>query len=592
MDLIKAVRVRPEKTEIYERLGALGDYKLMLFKETKKKYKVGWFPVKGGEPNGVLTTTEYKKSGIYEDLTEEDFLIEGLNLLSKMNKKTYEIVQDPWEYQPPLKRIYNSDPYYLNNGAKVFINWFIGDRFDAGDKRTWVAVVPSDIWSGDRGEELEIIPYQSYPDIRTMNNGLFKTVEIHAPVNELPPFGYEGDDTVLLIDYETNSFVKKPENDTNNSSVYELTYSGEMYNVDILKAVIERWKLEVPNYDLKPCAKQYQPCYELEYKSPLVKKDLPDTKEDNVVPVTETTPEVIKEKLSILLPSDLKLKVKQDIPSLRVYIGEIPPNATPPLEGFDAGDEFDDLSLLGEQYTESLFEGNEETVNEITDEPMPETYVEESERATQDNSPVGNANLSSLVFKSKNGLYYIKDPGNGLAGPRLKKILSDLESYLNDNGYKGATIKSNGVMRDLVASTYPSNPARAVASLHGAGLAIDVKFNIPGKIWNSISDNKNLASDSKLNKLIYTWVQSQGDLTWGGQWGGSKPGEGIVKGWGITEYHHFEIKAGNINKYWEPYKDNLYQIGFDYKKLGIKVGKGSELERFNKAILAGVGVNA
>lgn len=383
MDLIKAVRVRPENTKIYERLGGLGDYKLMLFKETKKKYKVGWFPVKGGEPSGVLTTTEYKKSGIYENLTEEDFLIEGLNLLSKMNKRTYEIVQDPWEYQPPLKRIYNSDPYYLNNGAKILIKWFIGDRFNAGDKRTWVAVVPSDIWSGERGEELAVLSYQGNADIRTMNDGLFKTVEIYAPVDELPPFKYEGDDTVLLIDYETNSFVKKPENDPNNSSVYELTYSGKMYDIDILNAIIERWKLEVPNYDLKPCANQYQPCYALEYKSPLVKEDLPDTKEDNVVPVTETTPEVKREKLNIVLPSDLKLKVKQDMPSFKVFIGDVPPNEKPSLDGFDFGDDFDDLSLLDEQYIEEKFSAEEESPASISEVPPSATTTVESSTTSE-----------------------------------------------------------------------------------------------------------------------------------------------------------------------------------------------------------------
>lgn len=362
MELIKAVRVRPENTLYYERLGGIGDYKIMLFKETKKKYKVSFFPVRGAEPTGVVTTTEYKKSGIYENLTDDEFINAGLDTLSKLNKKRYEIIQDPWQNQSPIKRIYGTDPYFLNNGAKVLIKWFIGDRFN-NDRNGWQAIRPSiqetgiiDVWSDDNGQELDVIPYQSYSDIRSMQNGLFKTVEIYAPIDELPPFKYEGDDDALLIDYATNLYVKKPSNDPLNLTVNELTFSGKMYDSDILKSVIERWKLEVPNYDLKLCAKQYQPCFVIEYKSPLVKQDLPDAKEDNTPP--PPPPDKIKEKITIILPTDLKLKVKQDLPSLKVYVGEVPATATASqsLDGFDLGEE-DDLSLLGDEFIEESFGG-------------------------------------------------------------------------------------------------------------------------------------------------------------------------------------------------------------------------------------------
>ena len=258
----------------------------------------------------------------------------------------------------------------------------------------------------------------------------------------------------------------------------------------------------------------------------------------------------------------------------------------PSLDGFDFGDDFEDLNLLDDEFQESSFEGMEETINEIIDEPMWETPAEEPNYIP---TPI-SGDLTNLLYES-NGKYYVKDSWNGLAGPRLKKILTELQEHLRKNGYPGTVLKNNGVMRDLKASTYPNNPKRAVASLHGAGLAIDVIFNIPGKVWEGIGDNKNLASDTKLNKVIYNWVKSQGDLTWGGQWGGSKPAEGNVKGWGITEYHHFEIKASYISKYWEPYKDSLAQIGFSYDNL-YKVGRGSNLEKLNKSLLASVNITA
>ena len=158
----------------------------------------------------------------------------------------------------------------------------------------------------------------------------------------------------------------------------------------------------------------------------------------------------------------------------------------------------------------------------------------------------------------------------GIAGHRLVNIITDLQAYLRANGFPGTVLESNGIMRDLPAAAATSNPKRVPGSLHGAGLAIDLKFNIPGFKWEGISDNKNLAKSTKLSKAIYNWVISQGDITWGGQWGvnkGTKPEQGIIKGWGITEYHHFEIRASKIPQYWKPYQEDLAKLGFKPEKL-------------------------
>jgi hypothetical protein len=256
--------------------------------------------------------------------------------------------------------------------------------------------------------------------------------------------------------------------------------------------------------------------------------------------------------------------------------------------GFNFGDE-DDLSdlLLDDEFQETQFEGNEESFNEIIDEP-PGPNSDENETA----SPVFNSlSPNSKLLSKVRSNYYIIDASNGLAGRRLRNLMSGLESYLSKQ-YPGTKIGFNGVMRDLLASTYPNNPARAVASLHGAGLAIDVTFKIPGKVWNGIGDNKNLASDQKLSKLIYDYVKLQGDITWGGEWGaknGTKAEIGVIKGWGITEYHHFEIKAGKILDYWKPFKDEVVELGINFDKLN-KVGRGSELEKLNKLLLRSVNI--
>ena len=141
-------------------------------------------------------------------------------------------------------------------------------------------------------------------------------------------------------------------------------------------------------------------------------------------------------------------------------------------------------------------------------------------------------------------------------------------------------------MRDLYNSAYPNSPARVAASFHGCGLAHDLVFKIPGIPWRGIGDNKNLANDKKLNLLIWKWTQQQGDLTWGGEWGKSDPNNGEIRGHGITEYHHFQIKISLNYKYWEPVKDELAKFGFkttDFKQNG----KGSPLHNLMMKLMGG-----
>jgi hypothetical protein len=140
-------------------------------------------------------------------------------------------------------------------------------------------------------------------------------------------------------------------------------------------------------------------------------------------------------------------------------------------------------------------------------------------------------------------------------------------------------------MRPLRDSAYPSSPARATASLHGAGLAIDVIFKIPGFNWSGIGDNKNLAANANLTRVINNFVKGQGDITWGASWGkGSKPADGVVFTRGITEYHHFEIRSDLIPKYWEPVKDELAKFGF--KPTDLKSpGRGGNLHKLMLKLL-------
>ena len=300
-----------------------------------------------------------------------------------------------------------------------------------------------------------------------------------------------------------------------------------------------------------------------------------------------------------------QITAKTDLPNFTIYVGD--PEKWPVKENIEeevaAGnaEDFENVDgtedVLDDEYNEAPFvqDGPEDLPigdiysdlpqEAISSDPGGMVEVSASEKSAVGSGPKSG---SKLLYKA-GGRYFLFNSGNGLAGHRLKNVLTDLQKYLNANGFSGAKIGNNGVMRDLVASTYPSNPARAVASLHGAGLAIDVTFKIPGKSWSGIGDNKNLSSDSKLTQTIAKWVYGQKDLTWGAEWGKSKPGEGMVQGRGITEYHHFEIKSSLIADYWKPFESDLKGMGFDYKKLN-SAGSSGQIYKLNKVLLNSVGI--
>lgn len=436
--------------------------------------------------------------------------------------------------------------------------------------------------------------------------------EVNTPSNVIkrieviPPRDNNGE---LLVDnmftITDNNEFKYLSDVSSDPGLNQMSYSSTDKDKDILQKLIDSWKVKIPEYVLSLCEPNYQSCLLSEYKSPLKPVEKFDT-----VPATTTTTDVVnnpnpvtavigsasvpKTKLTVVFPTQFEAKVREDVPAFKIYIGE------PPVEeegsGFILDPEVSDLTELSPEYTENKYAGPDEeevVVNELDDAPdtpSEVTSTEESANVQVENSPVGPGPVSSKILKKVNGNYYIIDSSSGLAGHRLKNIFNDLSKHLEANGYKGAKITSNGIMRDLKASTYPSNPDRAAGSLHGAGLAVDLKFSIPGFVWTNYSaHNKNLASDAKLTKVIGAFVKAQGDITWGAQWGkGSDPFNGTVTGRGITEYHHMEIRSKDIPKYWAPFKEEAQKAGIDISKC---TSTGGLKEAYMK-LLATVGVTS
>ena len=311
MDEIKSVRVR--RNDINS--GTL-DIRVVIFKQNHtfgadERVLVGY-----NNDRPVWIETTYKKTGSYKDYTDDQFIKDFIEMNSKIEGKLYYIIQDPWENKVPIYRDYGSDPYYLNNGGVVYIIWKDGDKVVGGQK-----------YSDDNGFEL------------TPNDISFKkTIKIISS-NETQGFtlGKNGD-----FEYSNNS----------------QEYVSTIKDSDIISEIISKWKTKVDNYnDLWPCMPIYESCSIIPYKGPL-QPIVSDVTVNPTVINAETSSS--KEKINIVLQTE-KIKVKEDVTSLKVFIG-IAKEAL--LEEKTLNQEQDDF-IDGEgvdysEYVESDFQGMDE----------------------------------------------------------------------------------------------------------------------------------------------------------------------------------------------------------------------------------------
>jgi len=620
--LLKAVRITDDmKLEVYQQ-------------GKKRKYAIIY---DGGNDyiNNRRNNTENTKSEKYDVAMSDDDIIQ--EFLKRYNnwfysaEKKYVITQNPYKDPAPV-RTYGTggtaSPYYLNNGCAINIQWIgkipnpefnpgtysnLYHAENAGEdngKPRYLENVTITATS-DAADNSNILPKSSWSVSPPITDGLLEPKEVPIDYRDTSyvqdkivtvtlPNGFteNGGKGYLVwtqggLQYDSKSI---PENTPAQRILFDgqyidvgyskpkdqITYfSNSNKDSDIIEKVISDFESKVSSlhgifrYELKLCAPNNEACSLVPYKSPLE----PPVKANDLQTPVAATQSVPKIKFTIDgLGDDLQVKAKENLPDFTIWTGLIPkPKALT--------DDYDELSELDPIYSESLFAGNEEELakitqaNSIDDEPVGPVFDEQL-AGEVDKSTIGSGPVLGSKLTNKSGTSMIN-----LAGHRLTPILKDLENYLNKNGYPGAKIGNNGVMRDLRGSAYPSSPARATASLHGAGLAIDVTFNIPGFKWSGIGDNKNLATDANLTKVINNFIKGQGDITWGAAWGkGSNPASGIVNARGITEYHHMEIRADLIPKYWEPVKDELAKFGFKPTDL-TSPGKGSGLHRLMLKLL-------
>jgi len=318
MKEIKSVRVR--KSNI--KSGTL-DIKVTL-SEDKHTFGANEMVLVGtNNGNVVWQEARYK----IKDTTEPLFFIHNFiatnnNLGSTDANTYYSIIQDPWEDTTPIIRNYGNDPYYLNNGAEVYISWTNPD-----DLTTMGGVQ----YSKPDGTEITYDP--SY----YKETGNVKPISVNKSIR-------------IVHKEETQNLT------LNKNNEFEYTiYSKDFRGTDliVLDILISEWKRKIPNYDLALCSPNNESCSIIPYKSPL--KTIQPEATPAVLVATNEKP---KEPIIVVLPDSIKVKIDT---TFKIFIGKN-------KEIIETIVQDDQLTDLSDEYTEEPFAGVEEAELKLQDE--------------------------------------------------------------------------------------------------------------------------------------------------------------------------------------------------------------------------------
>ena len=485
MDEIKSVRVR--RTDI--KSGTL-DIKVIIYSE-KHTFGADERIVAGyNNDKPVWIETTYKKKGLYKDFTDDQFITDfiDLNARSEGGGKEYAIIQDPWQVKVPVWRNYGFDPYYLNNGAEIYIQWDEGSKVSGGLT-----------YSDNRGKEINttsLIDKKNY------------IVGIDDPSKEQN----------YLLHFTKNQII-----DYRSKTSDTQIYGGLVEDTYIISEIIEAWKRKVPGYDeLALCSPNNEKCSIIPYKSPLKP---PEPEALPAVKVVLNEPP--KEKMTVVLPPDV-VKVKSDITSFIVYVGKGKEKAlleNPSTEQ----DEFvyDDSPAIGDEYTESEYEGNPEASVSEEQEYASEEVRQETEKQSEtiNSAPYvpGKYTLdmipSTFYGNKKMAITCCQIDGKPV-NVRIADAVLDLKAAAKKDGitvivnsgfrpdyYPNVSTKSKGgvsVSAQSQEELYAQNckggscsPATAKPgnSKHGSGIAIDFNTGTRGS-----------GIKTRLNPTLYSWM--------------------------------------------------------------------------------------
>jgi hypothetical protein len=460
--LIKSVRVRLSNANIDERLGSLtnsnglkgglSDAKVSIY-DDNNHWVLDWISI--GNKNDDSSFRERKENTDTVDSVILDFVISKAKI--KINQSGsnldpvnyYEIIQDPWQDNPPKKRSFGNDPYYLNNGAKISILWMIRDKFSLPVGSVLVNY-PIGSWIGglnwsdlDGNEKLDgslssgvwLNPDKGLNDNLEvyLKSGIKKYLYIESP---------DGSEKFTNTDVNIVDFVKT-ENDTKN--INEWGNGADYTNTDsiIIKAIIDIWRKKVPNYDkLALCEPSFYPTKEIEYMSPFgsTASEVPISS----LGETQSTASPDTLQLNVKLPDVLNVRSKTDMPNFTIYIGDIPTDD--PDNIFT--DEIEQFLQDDDEFVEDSFQGVQEYFEIAYKEP---SLIGPDDFADPDGNDKGGDSLPPAIPESGKLTdlirYACKSTGGGGSGKCARYTFNhanNLARVILNKDAKGCTVPAGG----------------------------------------------------------------------------------------------------------------------------------------------------
>lgn len=425
--------------------------------------------------------------------------------------------------------------------------------------------------------------------------------EINTPsdiikrVEVVPPRSSDGESLDSIFTITDNNEFRYLKDVLGDPGLKQMSYSYQDKDSDIIKKIISNWELKVPVYKsqasligvgLVLCNPNYQSCLYTNYQSPLqpVKPETPTTPaQDNLIAASSST---TKTKLTVVFPTEFEVKVREDVPSFKIYVGE------PPVEeegsGFIFQDDMSDLVELSPEYIESKFSGEEETISMTEELELPEV-VNINTKAKEEADALGpltvvpgenpflnaktgttnpsengigypaNASTQKFVKKHTNGIYPAKMHPDGTFVISNGKKLSNLNDrhWLTPNPEyvrRLSKVKVPMASGDKTIEVHPDLAAKLEAAfkvIRSKGLSKYIESCAGGLAVRNVTNGTRLSNHS------YGFAMDVNTTKDGWQYGAK---------WDVANK---TIKSGGKTRTWNTFDTGFYEVVKVMKAAGI-----------------------
>lgn len=448
---LKSVRIMSMNGRGFSRSKKIDYLKITVYKKSENERVVHneegvWIPITYGKSFQNLTLDQLIDSYITHSLNQSNDKPNGIT--------GYDIVQDPWLETVPEIRRYGLDPYYLSNGSSVYIDW---DHLEVGGD------FAGGIMWDDNGKEKK--SFNSYDKSKIVKSVLI----FHYDNNETSEFKILG---TSIVDVNEEDDIE--------------SFSGEISDLDLLDMVVEYWNKQVPGYNVSVCPKNNESCSLIEYKSPIFFEEVNEEvieSEDVVLSSSDGvfTFNVETEGIFRFISNSVDVGEKSN-----KEVGDVSKEKSTPsadigyLEIIDESDMFIfqdiDESLLGDEYRESEFSGDEEVPEDSIIDPEVSSYADTFEKTTT-YVPSGNYDLDII-------------PGEYLDNNKNPLILCKID---------------NGLVNVKIAEKYLE--MRDAAKTVGIDIKINSAFRSPYIGINAVSSKGNKVSASSQDYLYTSYLK-------------------------------------------------------------------------------------